>query len=127
MFLVPFPRAASAFTHCHDNAARSPALDVAETDAGYTVSIDLPGVARDDIKITIDGREVKVSAQAPAMVTGDGERLIYRERARSAFARRFTLPEELDQDASQAKLDNGVLALNLAKRRAAASKTLPVN
>ena len=39
----------------------------------------------------------------------------------SRFARSFTLPEEVDQDASQAKLDNGVLSLTLAKKRAAAS------
>ena len=53
---------------------RSPRLDVAETDGQYTVSIDLPGVAKDDVKITIDGRRVDVSAQSQARADEEGRR-----------------------------------------------------
>ena len=116
----------------HETAARSPSLDVAETEGGYNVSIDLPGVAKDDVKITIDGRRVSVSAQVRhdgerEDTKKDGERVIYRERSSQSFARSFTLPEEVDQDASQAKLDSGVLSLFLAKKRAAAAKHLAIN
>ena len=111
-----------------DDALRSPSLNVAETELGYQVSIDLPGVAKEDIKIAIDGRRVSVSAQSPRDETQrDGERVIYRERAATSFERSFALPEEIDQDASLAKLDNGVLSLTLAKKRAAAARTLTVN
>jgi HSP20 family protein len=139
MFLVPVARTPSALARSIDRlfderpfdsatAQRSPRLDVAETDGQYTVSIDLPGVAKDDVKITIDGRRVDVSAQSKQEQTKkEGERVIYRERSASRFARSFTLPEEVDQDASQAKLDNGVLSLTLAKKRAAASRQLTVN
>jgi HSP20 family protein len=136
MFLVPVARSSSSplarsIDRLFDDGAlsqRSPRLDVAETDGQYTVSIDLPGVAKDDVKITIDGRRVDVSAQSKHEQTKkDGERVIYRERSASRFARSFTLPEEVDQDASQAKLDNGVLSLTLAKKRAAASRHLTVN
>jgi HSP20 family protein len=139
MFLVPVARSSSPLARSidrlfderlFDSAAgpRSPTLDVAETDAQYTVSIDLPGVVKDDVKITIDGRRVDVSAQSKLEQTKkDGERVIYRERSALRFARSFTLPEEVDQDASQAKLDNGVLSLTLAKKRAAASRQLTVN
>ena len=138
MFLVPVARSASdlsrSFDRLFDSAfgaetsLRSPSLDVAETDGGYNVSIDLPGVAKDDVKITIDGRRVDVSAQTQRKETKkDGERVIYRERSSQSFARSFTLPEEVDQDASQAKLDSGVLSLTLAKKRAAAAKRLTIN
>ena len=138
MFLIPVARSASGLSRSFDRvfdstfngetALRSPSLDVAETEGGYNVSIDLPGVAKDDVKITIDGRRVNVSAQTQREETKkDGERVIYRERAASSFARSFTLPEEVDQDASQAKLDSGVLSLTLAKKRAAASKQLTIN
>jgi len=107
---------------------RSPTLEVAETEAGYKVLLDLPGVAKDDVKITIDGRRVSVGAQTQREETRkDGERVIYRERSASNFARSFTLPEEVDQDASQAKLDSGVLSLTLAKKRAPAVKHLTIN
>lgn len=111
-----------------ETALRSPSLDVAETEAGYAVSIDLPGVAKDDVKITIDGRRISVSAQTQREdAKKDGERIIYRERSSQSFSRSFTLPEEVDQDASQAKLDSGVLSLMLAKKRAAAAKHLTIN
>jgi len=142
MFLVPVARCASPLARSIDRlfderllggtaastALRSPSLDVAETDGQYTVSIDLPGVAKDDVKITIDGRRVDVKARSHRDdAKKDGERVIYRERSASSFARSFTLPEEVDQEASQAKLDNGVLSLTLAKKRAASSRQLPVN
>ncbi len=121
MYLIPVAR----------SGLRSPSLDVAETQGGYNVSIDLPGVAKDDVKITIDGRRVDISAQTQRQdtkgVADDGSRLIYRERSSQNFARSFTLPEEVDQEASQAKLDSGVLSLTLAKKRAAASKRLTIN
>jgi HSP20 family protein len=138
MFIVPVARSSSDLSRSFDRlfdsafgaetALRSPSLDVAETDGGYNVSIDLPGVAKDDVKITIDGRRVNISAQTQREETKkEGERVIYRERAASSFARSFTLPEEVDQDASQAKLDSGVLLLSLAKKRAAAAKHLTIN
>ena len=138
MLLVPVARSASDLSRSIDRlfdnafggepALRSPSLDVAETEGGYSVAIDLPGVAKDDVKITIDGRRVSVSAQTQREgEKKDGERVIYRERSSQSFARSFTLPEEVDQDASQAKLDSGVLSLTLAKKRVAASKQLTIN
>jgi len=138
MFLVPLSPASRSFSQfarlagCSDDgldtAQRSPALDVAETESGYSVRVDLPGVTKQDVKIAIDGRRVSVSAQAqPEDGKTDTARLIYRERPAARFARSFTLPEEIDQDASQAKLDNGVLSLTLSKKRAGAAKHLAVN
>jgi HSP20 family protein len=146
MFLVPFSPALrnpsllarsierlfdESFDRLDGNGAalaqRSPWLDVAETDDSFTVTIEMPGVAKEDVKIAIDGRRVNVSAQSKGEASKqDGQRVIYRERSSSNFARSFALPEEVDQEASQAKLDNGVLQLTLAKKRAAA-KQLTVN
>jgi HSP20 family protein len=142
MFLVPFSsanRSAGDFARSIERlfddgfvrselAQRSPALDVAETEKSYSVNLDLPGVAKEDVKIAIDGRRVNVSAQSQRDETKkDGERVIYRERSTASYARSFTLPEEVDQEASQAKLENGVLALTLAKKRATAARQLTVN
>ena len=130
MFLVPIPAFQRPARHSafNDSALRSPALDVAESDAGYKVSVDLPGVAKEDVKIAIDGRRVSVSAKSQREdAQRDGERVIYRERAAASFERTFALPEEIDEGASLAKLDNGVLSLTLAKKRVAPARTLTVN
>jgi HSP20 family protein len=157
MFIVPVSRRASAnvrgFDRLFDGAfdrllnqpaddsapVRRPAIDVSESDAGYVVTLDVPGVTREDVKVSIDGRRVSIvaearvteaAAQAPADAATDAakstDRVILRERAFASFARSFTLQAEIDQSSSQAKLDNGVLTLTLTKRHAASTQ-LTVN
>ena len=141
MFLVPVTRHPAAFVRSFDRlfddvfgsadnrpAARVPALDVAETDKDYTVTLDMPGVAKDQVQVSIDGRVVKVEARAEASdEKKDGDHIVYRERSLSQFARSFKLPVELDQAASSAKLDNGVLTLTLAKRVPNGAARLTIN
>jgi HSP20 family protein len=152
MFIVPVSRRASAnvrgFDRLFDVAfdrlinqpaddsapVRRPAIDVSESDAGYVVTVDVPGVTREDVKVSIDGRRVSIVAEARAAEapadTPDApkstDRVILRERAFASFARSFTLQAEIDQSSSQAKLDNGVLTLTLTKRHAASTQ-LTVN
>lgn len=108
------------------DTARAPALDVERTDSGYTVALDVPGVAKGDVKVTIDGKRVSIEAASQSQEASDGKRLIYRERSSRRFARSFTLPEALDQTASSAKLENGVLTLTL-QRLAPSAQAITVN
>jgi len=109
-------------------AARSPALDVAETERSYTVKLEVPGVAKEDVKVSIEGRQITVQAQAQrSEEKRDGERVVYRERSVQSYARTFTLPVEVDQAESGAKLENGVLTLTLAKRGARSAAQITVN
>jgi HSP20 family protein len=129
-FGTPAPAATAAATHATATAAStvSPALDVTESDAAWTVRLDLPGVAKEDVKIAIDGNQVSVQAQMRQEAErSEGERTVYRERTTGSYARRFRLPAEVDQSQSAARLDSGVLTLTLGKRSAAASAQLTVN
>ena len=106
---------------------RTPALDVTETDTSYVVAFDVPGVTREQLKVSIEGRRVSIesvaaeqkveapetSAEAPK---ADTPRALYRERSTARYARTVSLPAEVDQAASQAKFENGVLTLTLAKK-----------
>ena len=146
MFIVPMTRCASDLARSFDrlfddgferffapaaqgnSPARSPALDVAESERAYTVKLDLPGVAKEDVKVAIDGRRVSIEAQARKDdEKKEGDRIVYRERSVSSYARSFTVATEIDQAESGAKLENGVLTLTLAKRGAPASAQLTVN
>ena len=117
--------------------ARTPALDVSETDADYIVAFDVPGVTREQLKVSVEGRRVSLetidtakaenaeSATAePAPATGP--RVLYRERQAPRYARTVSLPAEVDQGRSQAKFDNGVLTLTLAKKVATGATLLNV-
>lgn len=108
--------------------SRSPALDVTESERAYSVHLEMPGVTKEDVKIAIDGRRVNIEARSQRSdEKKDGERMVYRERSLCSYARSFTLPQDIDQTESQAKLDNGVLTLTLAKRRATTASQLTVN
>lgn len=117
--------------------ARTPALDVNETDTAYKVVFDVPGVTREQIKVTVEGRRVSIetvdlpkampvegaSVDAPK----DAARSLYRERSTARYARTVSLPAEVDQTASQAKFENGVLTLTLAKKVATGATQLNIN
>jgi HSP20 family protein len=141
MFIVPTTRDARQLNRLFDDAferffapaaaegvaSRSPALDVAETDRAYNVRLEMPGVQKDEVKVSIDGRQVTVQAQARREEERkDGERVVYRERSLSSYARTFTLPMEIDQAEASAKLENGVLALELPKRGARTAAQITV-
>jgi HSP20 family protein len=57
----------------------------------------------------------------------EGDRIVYRERSASSYARSFTLPVEVDQASASVKLEDGVLALDLPKRGATAAAQLTIN
>lgn len=145
MFLVPMTRnseLARSFDRLFDESferffapsqaaqgstMRSPALDVAESDTAYTVSVELPGVTKDDVKVSIDGRRVSIEAQTrKEEEKKEGDRVVYRERSMASYARSFTVAADIDQSASAAKLENGVLTLTLNKRAAPAARKLTV-
>lgn len=141
MFIVPSSRETRQFHRLFDDAfervfgpaavegvaSRSPALDVVEGERAYTVKLEMPGVAKEDVRVSIEGRQVSVQAQAQAQdERKEGERLVYRERSVASFARSFNLPSEVDQAESGAKLDHGVLTLTLPKRSARSAAQITV-
>lgn len=128
LFDDSFDRLFSPGSSAEGNGTRSPALDVAETDRGYTVTLDLPGVAKEDVRVSIEGRQVSVQATTRRETERkEGERLVYRERSQASFSRSFTLPQEIDQSEAHAKLDNGVLSLHLPKRAARSAAQITVS
>ncbi|WP_349743511.1 Hsp20/alpha crystallin family protein [Roseateles cavernae] len=125
MFVIPVSRHSADLSRHIERlfntdavALRSPALDVSETDTAYTLQLDLPGVAKEAVKIKIEGRRVSIDAeQTRAAEKAEGERVLYRERSVTRFSRTLALPQELNKNDSSAKLDNGVLTLTLVKRQ----------
>jgi HSP20 family protein len=81
------------------NAARG--FEVEQDDKAWTVTLDMPGVAREDLSIAIEGTIVRIDTRA---------------EAKRAFKAAYELPQDIDADTSAAKLENGVLTLTLAKK-----------
>jgi HSP20 family protein len=77
-------------------------FDVTQDDNAWTVTLDLPGVAREDLAINIEGSIVRIETRA---------------EAKRPFKAAYELPQDIDAEASGAKLENGVLSLTLAKKK----------
>lgn len=115
---------------------RVPPIDVVETEGAYSVVMDLPGVGKEQLKVSVEGRRVVLSTAAARSESGTPNvdaaatppgRVLYRERSAPVYARTVVLPAEVDQAASQARLENGVLTLTLAKRTAGGATQLSIN
>jgi HSP20 family protein len=95
-------------------------LDVKETEQGYTLHAELPGVAKDDIHVTIDGPVVTLRAEVRQFDSQNkDERLLRSERYYGSVARSVQLPVDINEAEASAKYENGILTLTLPKRATA--------
>lgn len=102
-------------------------IDVSESDAAYTVKAEMPGVNKEDIDVKIDGNVVSISAKAErSKELKEGEQVIRRERYSGAMSRSFSLASDIDEGASSAQYQDGVLSLTLQKKKDAPQKRLEI-
>ncbi|HZQ63010.1 MAG TPA: Hsp20/alpha crystallin family protein [Casimicrobiaceae bacterium] len=102
-------------------------MDVIENEQGYLVQAEIPGVRKEDIHVTIDGNQVTISAETKRETEQrEGARVLRTERFYGNLQRSFALPVELDEAASTAKYDNGVLELTLARKAQTAGRKLAI-
>ncbi len=104
--------------------AFTPLADVEETDDAYLVEVELPGIKKDDIDIQITGRRLQVSGERK-----EKERvgiLRRRERVVGQFHYEVLLPGDVEEDAVEANLDNGVLTVRVPKPASARPRRIQV-
>ena len=102
-------------------------VDVTESNGGYVVHAELPGVRKEDIHVSIDGAQVTLSGEVKREKdVKEGERLIHTERMYGKVERSFSLPLEIDEVKAEAKFADGVLELKLPKKAAAARKSISI-
>jgi HSP20 family protein len=110
-----------------DSGAFSPRIDVIEAEGGYQVEADLPGVTKNDVKVSVDGQRVTIEAEVRRETERkEGETVMHAERVVRKYARSFELPHEVDDGQAVAKLEHGVLTLTLPKKQASQSRQLTI-
>lgn len=108
------------------DSAWGPAADVLEEDAGWTVVLDVPGVAPDALEVLAEDRTLTIRGERPAVAVPEGARGVVRERATGAFARQFRLPPTADAQQLSAELTNGVLTVRIGKVAPAQPRRVPI-
>jgi len=101
-------------------------VDVAEKSGAYVVKGELPGVKKEDIRVSVDGAQVTLEAEVKQEKSTEAERVLHTERSYGKVSRVFTLPQEVDEAAVEARFQDGVLELKLPKKQAAARKQITI-
>lgn len=101
-----------------------PAVDVVETDGGWTILMELPGVPRSDVRVRLDGTRLVVRGTKPA---GRDGRTPVAERESGPFTREFVVPFAVDAPRITARLEEGLLHIVLPKAGSGAGRDVPVD
>ena len=102
-----------------------PPVDVFENDASITLLADLPGVAREQLQVRVDGETLVLEATAATAGPADMQ-LVYGEAQIPTYRRQFTLSRELDASRIEAQLRDGVLRLTIPKAEEAKPRRIQV-
>jgi HSP20 family protein len=90
-----------------------PAADVYEDEREYTLALDLPGIDRDGLDVSLDDGRLVIRGERKAVEGVNARRT---ERPHGRFVRSFSLPDAVDRAAIAADYKDGVLLLHLPKR-----------
>jgi len=102
-----------------------PPADLVELDAQYKIFIDLPGINKNSLQVLIKDRELYIQGEKPPIKSK--ERYISLESGRGEYYRKISLPQEVDEDKIQARLQNGVLEIILPKKSSQQVRTVEIH
>jgi HSP20 family protein len=105
----------------------SPALDVVENNDGFLVSVDLPGVDRKNLEISVADNVLTVKGEKKDTHEKSNGKYFRKESWEGSFQRTLSLPHGVDADKIEAKMRDGVLRISLPKREEAKPKQIAVD
>lgn len=112
-------------THERQGGAIMPPVDIYEEDNALHVIADMPGVTREGLSIEVDNNVLSLEGEIHIDMP-EGISATYAEVRAQRYARRFTLSHEIDTEAIEARLDNGVLTVKLPKKDTHRSRRIEV-
>ena len=103
-----------------------PALDVCETERALVVRVELAGVASEDTRVVVDGEYLQITGRRSMSSAGPGQRHLLIEIAQGSFERVLRLRAQYDADRVTARMENGMLTIELPRKEAGA-RVVPVS
>lgn len=101
----------------------TPATDTIETETQWQFMIELPGVALDDIEVSVHRGEIRLKGNKRIAHSGT---VVTTERRSGLFERVLELPDDADDSTLNASMQNGVLSLTVDKSRASGARPIPI-
>ncbi|MCB1225650.1 MAG: Hsp20/alpha crystallin family protein [Verrucomicrobiales bacterium] len=106
-------------------AKRTPRYHVSNDDASCRVQVELPGLARDEVKIRIEDGILTLTGER-ATALPDSWKEVHRELPRASYELRLRLPNRLDDSQLAASLADGVLEITLPVRESAQPREISI-
>ena len=103
-----------------------PAVDVVEKDDEYVAKLELPGVSKDDVKITLQDNILTVKGEKKEEQETKNSNYRRLERNYGSFQRSFTFPTSVKNDKVDAQYKDGILTISLPKAEEAKRKLIEV-
>jgi HSP20 family protein len=103
-----------------------PPVNIWEDDKGYYLEAELPGLEKENVKVTLENRLLTLSGERVFEATGDKYRHHVAERSFGRFMRSFTLPSDVDAGSIEARFKNGVLFVHIGKSETARPREIEI-
>ena len=103
-----------------------PAMDMRENDGEVLVSLELPGMSKSDIKVSVKNDVLSITGEKKAEKADEKENVHRVERTYGYFKRSVALPVEVDSGKVKASFKDGVLKVTLPKVEAKKPKEIPI-
>ena len=104
----------------------SPRVDLAESEDGYEVKAELPGLKKEEIKVEVHDQVLTLTGEKKNEEKSDTKNYHRVERTYGRFGRSFRLPKEVKSDEIKAKYKNGILTIDIPKSEETKPKEIAV-
>jgi HSP20 family protein len=105
---------------------RVPAIDIRDAENQTMIAVELPGVAKEDVKISVDKGMLTISGERKEPGLPEGSRALRNEISYGAFVRTLELPYPVKMEAISAELSNGILRVSLPKAEEARPRAISI-
>lgn len=105
----------------------SPSIDISETDAAYLIKAEIPGVKKEDVKVTIQDGMLTIQGERKMEKEEKGKKFHRVERSYGSFVRSFRIPDNANENSVKAEFKDGMLNVTLAKSAKAKAKSIDVS
>jgi HSP20 family protein len=113
------------FLDDESDSFRRPMTNINETDSSYVVTMEMPGVSKKNVDVSLEGDTLTISGERVEKLEDEG--LLRREIREEKFSRSFVLDEKIDRDNIKAKIDNGLLTITLPKKEVEMGRKISID
>ncbi|HTN95199.1 MAG TPA: Hsp20/alpha crystallin family protein [Gallionella sp.] len=104
----------------------APSVDISETDSAYLIKGEIPGVKKEDVKVTIEDGMLTIQGERKQEKEEKGKKFHRVECSYGSFMRNFRVPDDADENSVKAEFKNGMLNVTVAKSAKPKAKSVNV-